>query len=270
MGLRIGFHAEMNEINNNFTTIAKIETDSPDGFWLDYSRPVMSEIKAVEVIINYAFNTKAKIHIHHITCEHVTLLAAAARKEGIDLTTETCPHYLIFNNEDYTHKVYPPIRDSTNPQALWEAVKNRSIDMIASDHAPHTADEKNRHGWDAPGGLAGVETLVPLLLNEVNNGRLNIEDFSRITSEEPAKIWNIYPQKGNLNDGADADITIVDLKKKMIIRESELHSKNKTSPYDGMEIQGCPAATIVRGKFVMRDGEFTGKKGSGLLVIPVF
>jgi len=263
---RIGFHAELNEINSNFTTIAKKETDNPDGFWLDYARPVMSEVKAIETIITYAYHTKAKVHIHHITSEDAADFADQARQNGIDLTTETCPHYLVFNCEDYNHKVYPPIRDDSHRRALWEAVSGKVIDMIASDHAPHTAAEKSLSGWDAPGGLAGTETLVPLLLNEVNSGKISINDFVRLTSEAPAKIWGIYPQKGNLLPGADADITIADMKMKKIIRADELHSKNKVSPYDGKEVRGIPVCTIVRGKFVMRNGKLTGKKGSGELV----
>ena len=268
LDMRIGFHAELNEINANFTTVAKKETDSPDGFWLDYARPVISEAQAINTIINYAFHTKAKVHIHHITSEDASVLAGKARDEGIDLTTETCPHYLIFDCQEYTHKVYPPIRDDSHRSALWDAVKFGVIDMIASDHAPHTAREKAMPVWGAPAGLSGVETLVPLLLNEVNRGNLSINDIVRMTSEAPAKIWGIYSQKGNLLPGADADITVVDMTIKKIIRASELHSKNKTSPYDGMEVQGFPAATIVRGAFVMKDGKLTGKKGYGIFVNP--
>jgi len=268
LGMRVGFHAELNDINTNFTTVAKIETDSPDGFWLDYARPVASEVKAISEIISFAYHTKAKVHIHHITSEDASLYAEKAREEGIDLTTETCPHYLIFDCQEHTHKVYPPIRDDSHRSGLWDAVKNGIIDMIASDHAPHTAEEKALPMWDAPAGLSGVETLVPLLLNEVNRKNLSVNDVVRLASEAPAKIWGIFPRKGNLLPGADADITIVDMNMKKIIRASELHSKSKTSPYDGMEVKGVPVATIVRGAFVMKDGKLTGKKGYGVLVNP--
>jgi allantoinase len=268
LGLRIGFHCETDEINSNFTAIAKKETDSPDGFWLDYARPLVSEVKAIEILIKYAQHTKAKVHILHITTEHGVILAADAKKEGVDLTIETCPHYLFFNCQEFTHKVYPPIRDESQSEALWDAIKNRVIDMLATDHAPHTAAEKALPVWEAPGGLCGVETFVPLFLNEVNRNKLTINDFVRLASETPAKIWGIYPQKGNLLVGADADITIADMNKKKTISISELHSKSKTSPYDGMEVQGLPVATIVRGAFVMKDGVLTGKKGYGIQVRP--
>ena len=268
LNMRIGFHAELNEINSNFTTVAKKETDEPDGFWLDYSRPVLSEVKALEAIITYAYHTKAKVHIHHVTSEDAVFYISQAREKEIDLTTETCPHYLLFNCQEHTHKVYPPIREDSHREAIWEAVKSGDIDMIASDHAPHSVSDKSLPMWEAPSGLTGVETIVPLLLNEVNKGSLSLNDVARLLSEKPAKIWGIYPQKGNLQSGADADITIVDMNLKKIIHSSELHSKSKTSPYDGMEVKGMPIATIVRGFFVMKDGKLTGKRGYGVLVNP--
>ena len=268
LGMRIAFHCESNEVNSNFTEIAMIETDFPDGFWLDYARPVMSELMAIKSVIGYAGHTKAGIHILHITSGDTVNLTEEAKQNGIDVTVETCPHYLFFDSNNYTHKVYPPIRDENHRDELWEAIEKGAVDMIASDHAPHTAKEKALPLWEAPGGLCGVETSVPLLLNEVNNGRLTINDYVRLASEMPAKVWGVYPQKGNLLAGADADITIVDMTAKKIITEGGLHSKSKTSPYDGMEVQGLPVATIVRGTFVMRDGQLTGKKGYGNLVRP--
>jgi len=269
LGLRLGFHAESNEINANFTNIAKKETDTPDGFWFDYARPVLSEIQAIKTILSLAYERNTKIHIHHVTSEDGAALIAEAKEKEMDISAETCPHYLIFNCEEYTHKVLPPIRDSSHEDALWDSIREGIIDMIASDHAPHKESEKALTGWDAPAGLCGVETSVNLLLNEVNKGKLSINDYVRLSSFMPAKIWGIYPQKGSLEPGSDADITIVNLNKKKVIRASELHSKSKTSPYDGMEVQGEPVATIVRGVFVMRDGKLLGKKGCGELVKPL-
>jgi len=106
------------------------------------------------------------------------------------------------------------------------------------------------------------------MLNEVNKGNLSLNDYVRAASEMPAKIWGVFPQKGNLSEGADADFTVVDMKMKNVIMADGLHSKSKTTPYEGMETQGCPVATIVRGNFVMRDGELTGVKGRGECVKP--
>jgi len=268
LGMRIGFHAESNEVNQNFTSIAKKETDDPDGFWLDYARPVVSEVYAIKTIVSLAQNENIKIHIHHITSEDGVFTVDEAKQAGLDITLETCPHYLLFDCQNVNHKVYPPIREESHKDGLWEAIGSKIIDMVASDHAPHTAADKEIKGWEKPGGLSGVETIVPLMLDQVNKGKISINDFVRLTSEMPAKIWGIYPQKGNLFCGADADFTIVDMNIKKIIRASELHSKNKISPYDGMEVQGSPVATIIRGTFIMRDGVLTGKKGYGAFISP--
>jgi len=195
LGLRIGFHAESNDLNSSFTSVAKIETDEPDGFWLDYARPVLSELKAIQFILSYALETKIKIHIHHVTSEDSVLFISEAKdKKDINVTTETCPHYLLLNCEQHTHKVYPPIRDENHQNALWEAITNKKIDMIASDHAPHKVSEKSKITWESPAGLSGVETSVPLMLNEVNKGSLSINDYVRLASEMPKK-YGVFIRK---------------------------------------------------------------------------
>jgi len=268
-GLRIGFHAENSEINSHFTSLMKRSVGIQDGILLSRARPVISETLAIQTVIALAQFTQANAHIHHVTSKDGCLLIAEAKQKGVKITAETCPHYLLFNSSmDKAHKVYPPVREEMHRKSLWDAIGGKTIDMLASDHAPHTAGEKSLPVWEAPAGLSGVETTVPLMLNEVNKGRLSINDFVRIASETPAKIWSIYPRKGSLLPGADADFTVVDMNKRHKINACESHSKSKTSAYDGMETQGAPAATIVRGKFVMKDGCLTGAKGFGRLVSP--
>ena len=278
-GMRIGFHAETSELNAHFTALCvtalcvtalcRNRAGLQDGILLSQARPVISEALAIQTAICYAQYTGAKIHIHHVTSRDGALLVDEAKKKGVEVTAETCPHYLLLDaNHGRAHKVYPPIRDESHRNGLWDALGKGVIDMIASDHAPHTAREKELPLWEAAAGLCGVETFVPLFLNEVNRGKLSLNDFVRLASEAPAKIWGIYPQKGNLLPGADADFTVVDMKKKGKISASGLHSKSRTSAFDGTEIQGMPIATIVRGRFVMRDGKLTGAKGYGVLVSP--
>jgi dihydroorotase len=267
LGLRIGFHAENSEINSHFTSKLKKNAGEKEGVLLSKARPVISEILAIQTVISLAEYTDAKVHIHHVTTKDGCLLIADAKQKGLKITAETCPHYLLLD-ANKSHKVYPPIREETHRVSLWDALNNKTIDMIASDHAPHLAREKSLPVWEAPAGLSGVETMVPLILNEVNKGRLSINDFVRLLSASPAKIWGIYPQKGSLQTGADADFTVVDMNKKQIIKAGESHSKSKTSAYDGMETQGAPVATIIRGKFVVKDGCLTGTKGFGKLVSP--
>jgi len=267
--IRVGFHAETSELNAYFTALCKEKIDVKAGVLLEQARPVISEVLAIQTAICYAQFTEAKIHIHHVTSKEGAAAIEEAVKRGEQVSAETCPHYLLLNSGfEKANKVYPPIRDESSRAALWEAVGKGIIQTIASDHAPHTASEKALDLWQAPAGLCGVETLVPLMLNEVNKGSLSLNDFVRLSSEGPAKVWGIYPRKGSLLPGADGDFTIVDMKMKRTILEKELRSKSKTSPYDGMEVQGLPVAAIVRGAFVMRDGELTGKKGCGRLVSP--
>jgi len=273
-GIRAGFHAETSELNAYFTAISKenssmlgIQVNARAGVLLEQARPVISEVLAIQTAVCYAQFTGAKIHIHHVTSKEGASFIEQAVGAGINVSAETCPHYLLLNSAK-ANKVYPPIRGEDNRKALWEAVGKGIIQTIASDHAPHTSREKALGLWEAPAGLCGVETLVPLMLNEVNRGRISLNDFVRLSSEAPAKVWGVYPQKGSLLPGADADFTIVDMKMKKTIREKELHSKSGTSPYDGMETKGWPVATIVRGVFVMRDGELKGEKGYGCLVSP--
>jgi len=265
--MRVGFHAENSELNSHFTSICKGKKDVPLPLLLSQARPVISEVLAIQNVICYAQFSGAKIHIHHVTTLDGAQLIGDAKKKGVEISAETCPHYLLLDNSmKDAFKVYPPLRSEIHRKGLWGAIGNGIIDMIASDHAPHTAAEKDLPIWEMPAGLGGVETQVPLMLNEVNKGTLTLNDYVRIASEAPAKIWNIYPRKGSLLAGTDADFTVVDMNKKSVIEKNKLHSKSKTSVYDGFEIQGIPAATIVRGKFVMRDGEITGAKGRGILV----
>ncbi|MDR0302955.1 MAG: dihydroorotase family protein [Treponema sp.] len=269
LGMRLGFHAENSEINAHFTSKFKKVTDEKPGILFANARPVISEALAIQTVICYAQYTGAHVHIHHVTSKDGCLLIADAKQKGVNVTAETCPHYLLLDSSmEKAHRVYPPIREELHRKSLWEAIGNKTIDMLASDHAPHRACEKSLPIWELPAGLSGVETTVPLFLNEVNKGRLSINDFVRIASEAPAKIWSLYPKKGNLAAGADADFTVVDMNKKKKISAAESHSKSKTSAYDGMEVQGVPIATIIRGRFVMKDGELTGTKGFGKLVSP--
>ena len=266
LGMRIGFHAENSEINSHFTSLCKEKPAQPDGILLSEARPVFSEVLAIQNAICYAKYTGAKMHFHHITSVDGAFLVAEAKKTGINISAETCPHYLLLDAKKSCQKVYPPIRKKRHCKGLWDALNNGTIDMIASDHAPHTVFEKELPLWQAPAGLCSVETFVPLMLNEIYKGKLSLNDFVRLASEAPAKIWGIYPRKGSLLAGADADFTVVDLNKKIKIDKEKLHSKSRTTPFDGMEVRGIPVSTVVRGKFVVRDGEFTGTKGYGCLV----
>jgi dihydroorotase len=182
-----------------------------------------------------------------------------AKARGVDITGETCPHYLMLSTDDYTRvpgviAVNPPVREARNQAPLWQALLDGTIDLIATDHAPHAPEEKTRNDiWTVDCGFPGVETQMPLMLTEVNAGRMSISDYVRMSSYNPARIWGLFPHKGNLAPGADADIALVDLGREHTIRDAEIQSRSKISPWDGRRIKGLPVHTIVRGRFVMKD-----------------
>lgn len=271
-GLRTGFHAENNEMINHETKKLK-DAGVTDPACFPQSRPAVAEADAIAKVIRYAEYTGAKMHIYHLSSKEGVALIRDARKRGIDITAETGPHYLLKNVDDYAKvggmlKMNPPVRYKEDSEALWEGLNDGTLQMIATDHSPHTPEEKIGNIWEATPGFCAVEIAVPLILTAVNEGRMSINQYVRCASENPAKVWGMYPQKGSLLVGTDADITVIDMDKAGVIENAKLHSKNKVSPYDGDKYKGAPVATIVRGMFVMKDGEFLGTQGFGQLVKP--
>jgi dihydroorotase len=203
--------------------------------------------------------TGARIHILHISSAEELRPLREAKARGVDITGETCPHYLLLSTDDYHDlagiiRVNPPVREARNQEPLWQAIADRTIDLIATDHAPHTPEEKTRNDiWAVDCGFPGVETQMPLMLTEVNAGRLSVCDYVRLSSFNPAKIWGLYPRKGAIAPGADADIAIVDLSREHVIYDAALQSRSKISPWNGRRIKGLPLHTLVRGRFVMKD-----------------
>ncbi|MEM2779612.1 MAG: dihydroorotase family protein, partial [Candidatus Bathyarchaeia archaeon] len=160
----------------------------------------------------------------------------------------------------------PPLRSKSHNIALWEGLKNGLIDVVGSDHAPHTLMEKNADSvWDVKAGIPGLETTLPLLLTEVNVGRLSITDVVRLTGENPAGIFGLEGF-GSLTEGFRADLVAVDLKREFRIDASRFHSKAKFSPFDGRTVKGMVIKTFVGGKLVMDEGEMVAKPGCGKII----
>jgi dihydroorotase len=165
----------------------------------------------------------------------------------------------MLSTDDYARlsgviRVNPPVREARNQAPLWAALADGAIDLVATDHAPHAPEEKTRNDiWTVDCGFPGVETQMPLMLTAVNAGRLSICDYVRLAAAAPAKIWGLYPKKGAIQPGADADIAIVDLKRAWTIDDAKLQSRSKITPWNGWRVQGLPMHTLVRGRFVMRE-----------------
>ena len=272
LGVRTAFHAEDNELNEHFTRLCR-GIPGGDPALLSKARPAVSEAEAVARAIRFAEYTGAAIHICHVSARESLSLIREAKGRAVPVSVETCPHYLFLDASDYPRlgtrmKVYPPIREPEDREALWRGIADGTIDMIATDHAPHTAEEKDRPLWEALSGIAGVETSAPLMLSAVNRGLLSLNAYARLASLAPARIWGLYPRKGGFAIGGDADFTVVDMNMAGLIRGDELHSKHRTSPYEGFETSAAVAAAVLRGRFIMKDGVLTGSAGYGRLVCP--
>ncbi|MGA8399886.1 MAG: allantoinase AllB [Stellaceae bacterium] len=233
------------------------------------ARPEICEVEAIGRAIAFAEWTGARLHIAHHSSKDALHLVRAAKARGVDVTVETCPQYLFFDTADVERlggilRVNPPIRAAGHGEALWQALIDGTIDMIATDHAPHAPEEKMRGNiWSCDCGFPGVETQMPIMLTEVNRGRMSIGDYVRWSAVNPAKAWGLYPRKGALQVGSDADIVIVDMNREEMIDQAALHSRSKISPWHGRLVTGRPRHTIVRGRVVVRDGELVGEAGWG-------
>ncbi|GAY76256.1 dihydroorotase [Sporolactobacillus inulinus] len=227
-------------------------------------RPNLAEEVTVQMGTTFSRASGAKLHVLHVTTAEAADAIRRAQAQGAPVSAETCPHYLFLSNEDYptvgaVMKIYPPVKYKKDQQALWQAINDGTITIISSDHAPHTAEEKSGSLWKIPAGMPGTETMAPLMLNAVNEGKLSLQKLTALMSENPAKRFGIYPQKGSLEVGTDADITIVDLNKETTIKAANLHSKSKVTAYDGWRVKGVPVQTIVRGETIMKNGEIIHK-----------
>lgn len=229
------------------------------------------EAKAIYHLLEIARQANMRIHFCHVTTELGLNTIIEGKKRGASATCETTPHNLLLTTKDLkligtTALTMPPLRDKHNVEALWEGIRNGSIDIVASDHAPHMPKEKEtKDVWEAKAGIPGLETMLPLLLTEARKGRLSISDIVRLMAEKPAEIFELK-DRGLLKTGNWADLTIIDSRKKGKIDASKFRSKAKFSPFDGWNIEGMPVKTVVNGQLVMDENEIISKTGIGAVL----
>ncbi|AGB16206.1 allantoinase [Halovivax ruber XH-70] len=275
-GKRLGFHEENGEIIDHYEAAYR-EAGKNDPIHHAHSRPVIAEQEAIERMITFADETGASIHMFHVSSGSGAEAVARGRERGVDVTAETTPHYLWFTEDVLREqgnvaRIQPPIRDAEQRDRLWRAFDAGVIDCVATDHAPHTDEEKLvddpfANTWDAISGFVGLETEVPVMLSFVDDGRLSLTEWAYRHSTRPAQVWGMYPQKGSLRVGTDADLTIVDPDREWTLTDREtLHSKNTVTPFEGESFVGRATATIVRGEVVYQDGTVTGEPGYGTRV----
>jgi len=230
-----------------------------------------AEEKATNRAIRISKIARAPLHVCHVTSETSLKAAVKAKRNGQNVTCEVTPHHLLLTREHLRKYgrlaiVVPPLRKLSDVTYIWRQMQKGLVDTIASDHAPHSLKEKESESiWDAKPGIAGLETLLPLLLTQVNKQRLTVQQLIRLTCKRPAEIYGMK-DRGSLAAGAFADVTVVDLKKEWRIDASRFRSRAKFSPFDGWRVKGAPVKTLVSGQLVMDEGVIVTKSRWGRII----
>jgi dihydroorotase len=230
-----------------------------EGDWTshDYVRDAQSAIQSTQRLVRLAREAGKRIHVLHVTTrEEIEFL-----KDHKDIATvELTPQHLTLEAPEAYERLKglaqmnPPIRDRYHVEGLWRGITGGIADVLGSDHAPHTLEEKAKPYPQSPSGMPGVQTLLPVMLNHVNEGRMTLERLVDLTSAGAQRVFGVA-NKGRMAEGYDGDVTLVDLKAKRVLRHEDMRTKSGWTPFDGMEVTGWPKATIIRGKVVMRDDE---------------
>jgi dihydroorotase len=276
LGLRCSIHAENSPIlfwrENRMKAAGR-----DDAFAHLAARTDVAALESLNRSITLSEWTGARIHIVHESCMRSIPIIRDAKARGVPITVETCPQYVIIAAEDLTGdaarigRLNPPIREGRQREPILQALLDGTIDILGTDHAPHAMEEKQHPSfWDNACGFPGVETSMRLMLTFVHEERMTMEQYVRMAGSAPAKAFGLYPRKGVIQPGADADIAIVDPAKRGTIRGADLHSeRSRFTPFEGMETVGAPIATIVRGRIVMQDGKVLDAPGWGRMERPV-
>jgi dihydropyrimidinase len=246
------------------------------------ARPPAIEAEATNRVLLLARIAQAPVCIAHLTCRESLAALVAAQDRGQLVYAETCPQYLLLSDQDYDRPNFegakyvlsPPLRDSANHDVLWQALadtRRDAIQMVSTDHCPWDFVGQKDRGRDdfsrIPGGAPGIETRIPLLYSEgVGAGRLTLNRFVAVCAANPARLFGLYPRKGTVQVGSDADLVIFDPAWERTLSRPMLHQRVDYTPYEGWAVQGYPRTVLSRGRVMVRDGEFVGEAGDGRFV----
>jgi allantoinase len=267
LGLPVAVHAESEEITKRLTKRMAEEGRSDITAFLE-SRPVIAEVEAIARAGLLARETGCKLHIVHISSGRGVAAALEARSRGADISIETCPHYLLFTEEDLLRigaiaKCAPPLRCGSERDALWASVIRGEVDVIGSDHSPCPPQMKQRDNFfEIWGGIAGVQWTLPVLIER----KLELTHLAALTSLNGARRFGI-DRRGTIEAGAFADLALIDLNATQVIRPESLFQRHRISPYVGMELRGVVRKTIRRGEVIYSEGTITALT-PGVLVRP--
>jgi allantoinase len=242
------------------------------------SRPPVVEAVAVARLLTLAEDLGAPVHVAHVSCRQALDVVRRFRRDGLDVTAETCPHYLLFDERDVQKhgayaKINPPIRTAVDQAALWGGLADGSLDVVTTDHSTYLVSEKERGRddmWRAPSGAPGVQTLLPGMITAALRGRITLEQAVRLISGAPARLFGLWGRKGAIMPGADADLCLYDPRPETVFTREMMRSQaaDVDKLYAGMAFQGRIAATIARGRVVFRDGVVLAERGSGAFLAP--
>ncbi|NLN49153.1 MAG: allantoinase AllB [Clostridiales bacterium] len=276
-GIVLTIHCENDDIVNWYTEkMIRENRILPINY--PHGRPEIAEVEAINRAAIFAMETGGKINIAHCSTARGVEIVTYYKKQGVDISVETCPHYLTLNINDLEKLgvfgvCNPPLRSENIVDQMWNHVLSGNIDFIGSDHATYTFEEKDAGSdniFKTPAGLTGIQTCFPLIFDEgVNKRKLDIKDFVKLSSTKAAKRYNIFPGKGLIEVGSDADMVIFDSKKKWTVKENLLFYKQKWTPYMDREITGWVDKTIVRGNIVYDNGHIVGEQGYGKFIKPI-
>lgn len=273
-GLVVAVHCEDDAMTRTGAARAQAAGRTNAGAWLE-SRPPDAEVLAIDRLASAAMAVGARVHVVHVSSGAAAAAVARAKARSVWLTAETCPHYLTFTSEDALHagaplKCAPPIRSAKDRDALWRALGDGTLDLVASDHSPCPAEMKRTSDMFAAwGGVAGIQSFLPSLLTEgLHAKRIGLPALVRVIAEAPARLLGLFPRKGSIRPHSDADLVLVDPERWWNLEEAAVQARSAISPYVGRHFTGAVVRTIVRGVTVQVNGEIVAPAGHGKLVTP--
>ena len=240
------------------------------------TRPAILEAEATQRAITLATLAAAPLYVVHVSCAASLHAITAARAQGLPVWGETCPQYLYLNDSCYAAPGFesakfvctPPMRKASDNEELWRGLQRHELQVVSTDHAPFNYAGQKELGREdftkIPNGLPGVEHRVLLLYNGVRRGLLDIHHFVDLVATMPAKLFGLFPRKGTIAPGSDADLVIFDPERPFTISAANQHQRVDYTPYEGIQVQGVPETVLLRGRVIVRDGEYVGGKGGGM------